>query len=169
MNALTHGLSARLAPNPLFVQQSRQLALVLCGGQEDEVLFEKALKIAEYHHVLHRVRTHRMMVIEGLSDPMAIAFSKNLQAQSDLAERDYVYPKLTGTMRSPIYENNANLRKKSKYEPLLDRDEIQMMKAASRDLGRIERYERRAWSRLNRAIRDFIATRALKDSETPIA
>jgi len=181
MNALTHGLSARVGPDPLFVQQSRKLALALCGGQDNGPLFDRALKVAECDHAYRRVQAHRLVVIERLWDPFAIPFSKDnfktlkrvlgiLDTQIDLATRDHLrlFTKVEGKTYSPLYIDKTNLRKRSKYEPLPHRNEFQMMKAASRDLARIERYERRAWSRRNRAIRGFIATIARMDSEPPI-
>jgi hypothetical protein len=180
MNALTHGLSARVSQDPLFLQQSRKLAVALCGGQDHGSLFEQAMEVAESHQALVRVRQYRMFAIERLFDPTTVALARDnnhrtkmkmtriMITQEDLATRDYyqLHEQLTGKTLSPIYANKANLKKRSNYEPLLDRDEFQMMKAASRDLDRIARYERRAWSRRKRAIRDFIAMKAYMETSS---
>jgi hypothetical protein len=44
------------------------------------------------------------------------------------------------------------------------RDEFDAMRLALPDLRRLERYERRAWSRRKRAIRDFIEITSRRES-----
>lgn len=50
-----------------------------------------------------------------------------------------------------------------------ERDEYEALQAAVQDLIRLERYERRAWSRQKRAIREFIAVRVYSISRIPPA
>ena len=64
-------------------------------------------------------------------------------------------------MRARKTKANANW----KYDPLKDRDEYEAMREAIGDLERLRRYERRAWSRRNRAIRGFIAIKATSITE----
>jgi hypothetical protein len=50
-----------------------------------------------------------------------------------------------------------------KQKPTKSRDEFDAMRRAMPDLDRLARYERRAWSRWKRAIRDFIEIKSTND------
>jgi hypothetical protein len=51
-------------------------------------------------------------------------------------------------------------RRRDKLNPIEWRDELDAMRDALPDLDRLVRYERRAWSRRKRAIRNFMETRS---------
>jgi hypothetical protein len=175
-NALKHGLAACHKHDPLLLQQTRQMALAICGGDGDELLFEQAMLIAEYDHLLRHILAQRLAIIERLRDPLATPIAKDdmklrlktlkrIQKQRDLAYSEFsqLKAKLAGQgekvmsfMRARQTKANANW----KYEPLKDRDEYGAMREAIGDLECLRRYERRAWSRRSRAIRGFIAIKA---------
>jgi hypothetical protein len=52
-------------------------------------------------------------------------------------------------------------------ELIEERDEYQALEAAILDLTRLDRYERRAWSRQNRAIREFVRIKLML-TRTPL-
>ena len=180
-NALKHGLAACYKQNPLLLQQTKKLARALCKDYEDELLYEQALVVAEYDQVLRRVQALKIAMIERLRDPFATPISKGnakLATYKRVAkQRNYAIAaywqfrtKLTGekldrptikTYRSfGIDLRQVGPNGAQEYEPLKDRDEYEAMRQAIRDLERIRRYERRAWSRRNGAIRGFIAIQA---------
>jgi hypothetical protein len=175
-NALKHGLAACYKHDPLLLQQSKQLARTLCGDDDNELLFEQALIVAECDHLLRRIAAHRVVVIERLEDPLVIPMSKDhagtrmkvfkrVRKQRDVAYSEFsqLKTKLIAqgeTVISFMNERRTKATTKWKYEPLKDRDELGMMREAIVDLERLRRYERRAWSRRNRAIRRFIAIKA---------
>ena len=178
-NALKHGLAACYKHDPLLLQQSRQLARALCGDDDNELLFEQALIVGEYDQLLRRITAHRVVVIERLRNSLVIPMSKDhagtrmkvfkrMKKQRDLAYSKFsqLKTKLIAQGEKVISFMNARRTKRTakwKYEPLKDRDEFEMMREAIEDLERIRRYERRAWSLRNRAIRDFIAIKALAE------
>ena len=63
-NALRHGLSAVTRVNPALEPRIDAIATKLCGGDENPLLREQALIIAENHVVLARVRAARLDAIE---------------------------------------------------------------------------------------------------------
>lgn len=175
-NALKHGLAASYKHDSLLLQQTRQTARAICSGENDELLFEQAMLIAEYDQLCRRILAQRMIIIERLRDPLTTPMIKDdekrrlktlelIQKQRDLAHSEFSQLKtklekqgeeLTSFARARPTKANANW----KYKPLKERDEYEAMREAIGDLERLRRYERRAWSRRNRAIRDFIAIKA---------
>ena len=67
-------------------------------------------------------------------------------------------------------ETRERARKQIKEcEQIEQRDEYEALRAAIDDLIRLERYERRAWSRRKRAIREFVALRFDRHSRSSAA
>ena len=182
-NALKHGLAGRYKHDPLLLQRTRQMALAICGNKTDnELLFEQALLIAEYDQVLRRIKAQRVTIIERLRDPLTMPITKD-----DIKRRLKII-KLIGKQRDLAYSEFSQLQTKLvkqgqkvvcimrgrrtkankhwKYEPLKDRDEFNSMREAIGDLERLRRYEKRAWSRRNRAIREFITIQAMPPDAT---
>jgi hypothetical protein len=177
-NALKHGLAGCYKHDLLLLQQTRQMALAICGNESDnELLFEQALLIAEYDRVLRRIKAQRVTIIERLRDPLTMPITKDdikrrlkivklIGKQRDLAYSEFSQlqtklvkqgQKVVCVMRGRRTKANKNW----KYEPLKDRDEFNSMREAIGDLERLRRYEKRAWSRRNRAIREFITIQAM--------
>ena len=172
------GSAASHKHDPLLLQQSEQLARALCGDDDSALLFERALLVAEYDQLLRRIYAHRLVAVERLQDPCTAPISKDhagtrmkmykrTHKQCDIAYSEFSQLKTKLIEQGEDILSFMNARKtnptaKWKYEPLHDRDEFEVIREAIEDLERIRRYERRAWSRRNRAIRDFIATKATK-------
>ena len=132
--------------------------------------------IAEHDQLLRRIHAHRVVVIERLRDPFAIPLAKDqvnirmrvlklMNKQFDLAHSAF------SQLKTKLIEQGEDVttimgarrtspKKEWRYEPLKDRDEYEVMREAIGDLERFNRYERRAWSRRKRAIREFIAIKA---------
>jgi len=115
-NALRHGLAAVTRRNRLLAPVIERIAKAICADDQNPLLFEQALTIAENEIVLIRVRAERVAAIERGHNvaPGAIEL----------------------------------------------RDEAAAMRLAMPDVERLARYERRAWSRQKRAIRDFMEIKA---------
>jgi hypothetical protein len=63
-------------------------------------------------------------------------------------------------------EKEAGVRKQAN-EGINERDEFAALEEAAPDLIRLDRYERRAWSRQKRAIRGFMNMKLLRAIDTP--
>src|ERR1019366_10160032 len=57
-NALRHGLTLINRHNPVFVHEIDEIAKKMCGGDQDTLLYEQALVIAECDLLLSRARAH---------------------------------------------------------------------------------------------------------------
>ena len=67
-------------------------------------------------------------------------------------------------------QTREQARKRIKNRELVEqRGEYEALRAAIDDLIRLDRYERRAWSRQKRAIREFITLRFDRNSRSPVA
>lgn len=177
-NALRHGLAAISRDNPAFLPQIERRAKALCNGQVHPSLFEQALIIAENDFILECVRRERIAAIERMRDPDAMPFTKPREAlaraKAKIRQAECAYEQLLAAEtknattnskdrhREPSPTNNMVTSNGSSSEPIREpkpqamRDEFDAMRLALPDLKRFERYERRAWSRSKRAIRDFI-------------
>jgi hypothetical protein len=63
-------------------------------------------------------------------------------------------------------EKEAGVRKQAD-EGINERDELAALEEAAPDLTRLDRYERRAWSRQKRAIRDFMNMKLMRAIDAP--
>ena len=189
-NALRHGLATITCDNSVLFPEIERLAKAICGGDTNPLLFEQALLIAESEIVLRCVRAERAGSIERLRDttaePLANGDNRLALARAKFNEAKLQYEKLikakgardddrsgkakteTGAVdndevkgESGAVEGQAS--DNNEEEPTL-RDEFDAMHAARPDLDRLVRYERRAFSRRKRAIRDFIEIKA-RDGE----
>lgn len=177
-NALQHGLTTINYRNPAFAQQIEEMARELCEGDNSPHLFQHALIIAECEIVLGLVRRERVARIERCRNGEAFALARGDQSleiararvrQERLAEAelDRVGIKIEEGMAvvSEELEQDTELHRFPPLEPYaLDRDEVEAFCEAIPDLKRLERYERRAWSRQERAIRDLIGMASWDDS-----
>jgi hypothetical protein len=111
-NALRYGLAAITHRNPAQSPLIERIARAICADDQNPLLLEHALTIAENEIVLIRVRAERVAAIE---------------------RRYAITPK-----------------------PSELRDELDAMHHAMPALERLARYERQAWSRRKRAVRNFM-------------
>ena len=126
-NAYQHGLTGLSGQNPAVAEQIVQIANAICNNDSNPLLFEQALLIAENEILLRHVSAERIVVIETPRDTAARSFAKNVEPE------------------------------KIEAMPPQIRDEFDALREAMPNLARLHRYERRAWSRRKRAVREFIA------------
>jgi hypothetical protein len=158
--------------NSAFVPEIDRIARALCNGDENPLMFEQAVIIAENQVILRCVRAERIAVIERLRDgsvtPLRhdtsirraearfrlakLEYERRVQAKSGVSD-----PKAVGKSKS----KPLNAAAKPAREPQA-RDEFGAMWCATPDLIRLERYERRAWSRRKRATNRFIEIKLKK-------
>jgi len=171
-NALRHGLTTISYRNPAFAREIEERAKALCDGDANPHLFRHAVIIAECDFVLRLIRRETVAVIERCRDRNAIALAKGdnsialAKARRRKTERALAELKSIGITLDgldaiiPEHLTQEGADERRKYEPLepptQDRDEVDAFCEAIPDLKKLERYERRAWSRRKRAIRDFI-------------
>jgi hypothetical protein len=175
-NALRHGLSAVTQRNSVRFAETERIAMAICSGESDPLLFEQALVIAESEVLLRSVRAERVAMIERLHDGTAIALAKgdNSMAlakarldQGMLAfdELDRIRIRLGLTNDGlPIWTpelEDRPLEPGWRPAPPKIRDEVDAFFEALPDLERLDRYERRAWSRRKRAIRNFMEIKSM--------
>jgi hypothetical protein len=168
-NASRHGLAAITCRNPAYFLEIDRMARALCKEDEDPFLFEQALIIAENQLVLRCVAAERIAAIERLRDRTASPLRRDdslerAKARFRAAKREYerrvqakaensaANSKANSAPKQPDLAPKSTSQSKA-GEP---RDEFDAMLRAVPDLDRLERYQRRAWSRRKRAIRSFI-------------
>jgi hypothetical protein len=136
-NALRHGITTITCRNPAFASEIEEMARALCEGDTSPCLFQHALVVAECDLVLRFLCRERVAVIERCRD-------------------------------NPEHLMEEGADERREYEPLepptQERDEVDAFCEAIPDLEKLERYERRAWSRQKRATRDFIGMKSWEDN-----
>jgi hypothetical protein len=183
-NAFPHGLAAISRKKSEIFAEIEPIAMAMCNGATDPLLFEQALIIAENGFVLNCVQTEWIAAIERHRDrtetPLATGALGFARAKARLERAKLTYQMLVESAGKDAAASNAASSNAvptsaaSTHEALvrqrehatseqagritstLERDEFDAMRSAMPDLDRLERYRRRAWSRLRRAIRRFI-------------
>ena len=172
-NALRHGLAAISRHNPAYFPEIGRMASACCEGDTDPLLFEQALIIAESDIILICLGAERFAAIERMRDPDAIPFSDSkaslARARARFAQAKRAYAQLVKAKQakagstSDTGKASISAQKNKGPHPPAQRDECDAMCRAAPDLTRLERYERRAASRRNRAIREFIFIKSLRE------
>jgi hypothetical protein len=182
-NARRHGLAAFGSKDDrAMTEQIEQMVDAICAGNDDPLLRQQAGMIAENQIWLACVRTEKVALIERLRDPTAYALASRTRiAQAKLRirlfdiagsqvktidalmqktiaaggdpEREPIPPKLEAAWPPPCVKGISNDG---------ERDEYESLREGIRDLMRLCRYERRAWSRRKRAVRAFLAVKQIK-------
>jgi hypothetical protein len=146
---------------PALAPQAEAIAHRIAGSNAEDNALEWARRIAEAQVDLNRVRSlRREAIARMLSDPRcdspfgSIQRTRLIDKFLDRLARDKITPDDMGTMDEVLHpkplERDVKLAK-----ILVDRD---------RELARLDRYERRALSRRNTALRNFDTCRALEPS-----
>jgi hypothetical protein len=172
-NALRHGLAAISRHNPAYFPEIGRMASAYCEGDTDPLLFEQALIIAESDIILICLGAERLAAIERMRDPDAIPFSDSkaslARARARFAQAKRAYAQLVKAKQAKAGSTSdkgkasISAQKNKEPHPPAQRDECDAMCRAAPDLTRLERYERRAASRRNRAIREFIFIKSLRE------
>jgi hypothetical protein len=167
-NALRHGLSTIDRGNPVYADEIAAMAKAICAGDELPFVVEQAVVVAECQVLLRHVRAEKAAILEWFRDPTAAppsrphastALAKARLRQADIAYEVLIWLRDAGEPGGAIASSaNNNRRSRSSkperlWEPVPERDEAEAISAAMPDLLRLARYERRAWSRRNRALR----------------
>jgi hypothetical protein len=149
------------------------MASAYCEGDTDPLLFEQALIIAESDIILICLGAERLAAIERMRDPDAIPFSDSkaslARARARFAQAKRAYAQLVKAKQAKAGSTSdkgkasISAQKNKEPHPPAQRDECDAMCRAAPDLTRLERYERRAASRRNRAIREFIFIKSLRE------
>jgi hypothetical protein len=171
-NALRHGLAALKHCDLMRPRDIDLMARAMCGDDVDPLLFERAQLVAESELLLRCVRAERIAVIERLRDITAVALAARdeslARANARLLELDLAAAELeqmrarfdakTVEERTKLEEEYIRELDELESKPALvkERDEVDAMHAAMPDLERLARYERRAWARRKRALRNFM-------------
>jgi hypothetical protein len=176
-NAWRHGLAAITPANTGRRRDIERMARAMCGDDADPLLFEQAVAIVESQIVLLCVRAEKVAVIERLRDaatlPLAIGDNRLALAKAKMQSLELawdVLERLRARVSSLPEEQRAKLEREYEAESDLPaaqkpirakrRDEIEAMCEAIPDLARLDRYERRAWSRRRRAFSNFMRIKA---------
>ncbi len=94
-NALRHGLAAMIHRKAPPLQEVESFAKALCGDDDDPLLFDKALAIAQEEFVLRAITEQQLAVVGRLREPSAIALAKGdnslklADERFSKAKRDY--------------------------------------------------------------------------------
>jgi hypothetical protein len=141
-NAVQHGLTTTALRHPALAMDIQRMAKAICAESKNRLQFDQALSIAESELMLTKVRSTRFGALQFLSsiapagnDPVAASSEAQAHAVMDAAAQDEV----TGAMQDGPAAFQRVLAEMTRYS----------------------RYERRALSRRQRAIRTFVATSIL--------
>jgi hypothetical protein len=181
--------------HPKYSAEIERRAEEYCNGDNDPLLMEQARIAAENDLILAHVRSARVACIERLRDPDAFPYTylkgSFARARAKFREAKLIYDKLVEAKAKPKAADakhgaagdgktgppskstgkeatgNAAMGTPSPtpFEPHGLRDECEAMVLALPELERLERYDRRAWSRRTRAMERFIAIKCLRDFE----
>jgi hypothetical protein len=187
-NALRHGLNLINRHNPAYFPEIERIARAYCEGDNDPSLFEQAMSIAENDVIIMRVDAEYLAAIARMREPDAIPFSNRkatfARARARFEQAKQRHAELMRARLSASSVGNCAAEKKSAAsEPATSAntaaglttnaaeeaqapaqyDDFEAMCRAAPDLARLARYRRRAVSRRNRAIREFIFVRSLRE------
>ena len=168
-NAFRHGLTLINRHNPVLVPAIEEIAKRMCGDDYDPLLYEQALVMAECDLLLSHARAHAVALTERVRDPKALPTTKRRSEWK--RRREYAYQRqdefdamaacyLLPGEPSTCAPGELDLRYAAFWRPIEDRDECAAFVASLPDLRRVARYERRAWSRRRRALREFLAIKS---------
>ena len=182
-NARRHGLAAAFSiEDPAMSAQIKPMVDAICHGDDDPFLREQAVAIAESQLWLSCIGIEKLAALERLRDPeeSALMGRYNRQGLAKIKAKIDVRWRACEAADDQLIEVNALLEATKRAgrdyerEPLpahleaawppaflkaqkKDRDEYQVLREGIRDLERLLRYEKRAWSRRRRAVRAFVA------------
>src|SRR5262245_35897389 len=174
-NARRHGLAAFSSNNPVMSAQIKQMVDAICHGDDDPLLREQAAAIAESQLWLSCIGQEKLAALERLRDPdeSALTGRNSRQARAKDKAKVDLRVRISKIAHSqlmkiePLIDASFRAGRDFEREPLpahleaawppaflkapnedqKQRDEYQVLREGIRDLERLLRYERRAWSR----------------------
>jgi hypothetical protein len=172
---LRHGLAAISRHSPALWPEIERIAKAICNGDGNPLLFEQAVVIAENEILLRCVGLEKVALTERLRDPRAKPLSKKddslARAKARFRLVKFQYKRLLRAKPNSFAAPSGQGRNVShgwgrqpaKTRRIKPRDEFDALWFARPDLNRLARYERRAWSRQKRAIRQFMEIKVRSD------
>jgi hypothetical protein len=176
-NARRHGLSSFITTDPKMSPKIKEVVDLICDGDDDPLLRQQAIAIAQSEHWLSRIRAEKVTAVERLRDATVFPLIPDTSiargrfrlrlfdiacAQEDVIDR--LIDKAVAAGLDPELEPLSPKLKKAWPPRWVDfvpedaeRDEHEALREGIRDIERLDRYERRAWSALKKALRAFLA------------
>ena len=189
-NARRHGLAVFASTAGVMSDQIRQMVDAICDGDDDPLLREPAVAIAESQLWLACIGREKLAALERLRDPDVIALTGRNRRQVFAIQMRKVRMRLRAFDLAAdqfdeveaLAEATVDAGRDPEHEPLpahleaawppaflkarddapKERDEHQVLREGIRDLERLLRYEKRAWSRLKKAVRRFMVVKTDK-------
>ena len=95
-NARRHGLAAFNTNDPAMSGQIKQLVDAICQGDDDPLLREQAVAIAETQLWLSRIGTEKVAALERLRDPEEVALTgaNSRRAAKDESKNRFEVPRI---------------------------------------------------------------------------
>ena len=156
-NAHSHGLTLSISSAALAKQLEKR-ARKIAGGSKDEIILEHARAAAQAEFDLARVRQVKLALIERASGLGALDAP---QVFGSLAkEMRYLKSILSGRAPPGLPERVDPLATMPTQEPERTAEAV---RSALPELVKLDRYESRAVSRRDRAIREIVRRRAIRD------
>ena len=168
-NAFRHGFASVSYRNPDFRMETARIVKSLCSKDDNPLLVEQAHVIAETEILLRGIRAEKVAAIDRMRELDASpvvkrdnglmrARARSRRGRVAFAEFLRLTAKIKSLSRSEREEMAQEVAMQPRRDPLIPmRDETAAMRAATPDLNRLGRYERRAWARLRRAILRFVS------------
>lgn len=172
-NALRHGLTKISYRNAIYADEIKEMARAICEGNDNPLLLEQALIIAECEVLLRCVNSQCVQLVERLRHSVALPIvqgtkcAKLLRARlgQDMRDISRLEALFAAYNKDQLAVAKDGLRPFDKsswsFTFVNERDEHSALCHAIPDLERFARYERRARSRQKRAFNQFIAIKAL--------
>jgi len=145
-NAYRHGLTLNITSTAAFAKQLDKLARKIAGNTDDAITLERAREIAQAELELARVRRAKIAVIERASafgelDPPQLTVIQMIRLLNAFDRNRLIVPKPIGTLATvPSQEPDRSAEAVRRVLP---------------ELRTLDRYERRAAVRRDRAVFDF--------------
>ena len=157
-NAFRHGLTLSLTSSAAFAKRLDNLARKIARGSKNEIILEHARAAAHSELDLARVRQVKLALIERVS---ALGALDAPQVFGSLAEQmRYLKSILSGRAPPALPERVDPSATMPTQEPERTAEAV---RRALPELAKLDRYESRAVSRRNRAIREIVKRRSIRD------
>jgi hypothetical protein len=157
-NAFRHGLTLSVTSNAAFAKRLDNLARKIAGASKNEIILEHTRAAAQAELDLARARQVKLALIERVS---ALGALEAPQVFGSLAEEmRYLRSILLGRAPSVLPERVDPSATMPTQEPERTAEAV---RRALPELVKLDRYESRAVSRRDRAIRQIVKRRSIRD------
>ena len=170
LNARSHGLTIPVARDPQLADEIDALAHYLCRG--DGALLDHARVVAEAHYEIVRIRSLRFdifafpEIIKGKISKRRANHFLSLRWRAVRPISQIMFSRRTEEQKDFQINFQLQFAREILLEELIEL-ELSAEILRVRHLRRLERYERRAFSRRRRVLRDFYKAKAERESRDP--